>query len=1252
MEINTAESYVVGDDLPEPLPHLWTCLTEHAQARGDHPAIRSFHQHKVVLRFTETGGPCTHEVVPYRGDPLIQQRVAVKDGDIVEQEIVWTYAALVAKVEAFAAELYALGVWRGNMIAAFLDNRIEWALLFWVCVRLDAVFVPLNPRMTQSAVEVDHALRVTKPKVVVTLHGEDARELDLEHAIYATLAQDGSGSLAIWPNTLHRRSGSKMKAVPPPANDLDQDLCVVFTSGTTSLPKASVSSYRNFLAPASAYKTYRYLDSGSISLQHIPVFHSWNVCNSIAFWLAGGTVVSPSRSFDARATISIIERAGCTHMLAVPSMIQAMTTHPALHRESLRSIEMIDLAGTIILPNIVKLCMDELGVARVAATYGMTEGNSITAVDAHAMPYERHNIPSVIPCGRVTPGARIRVCEPRSQRVVRRGDLGELHIGGHQVSRGYLDRTTPDFYREDGINWLMTGDQARVDEDGQVYILGRYKDLIIRGGENLSPAAIERCLDSIEGVQDSQVVGMADEIAGEVPVAVIRKTVDLTLSNLDIQQKVAQELGMIFVPQSIIDLHEDLKLDEYPKTLSGKIKKRELPALIAARFQAEKGGPSGHPNTCSVETLIRFWAQITGRKTENISPDENAETFADSITMMRFCNVVSKNLHKTVAVEDLIGEVDIRKQAQIINARPSTRNDVYQQPKRDTPARSGDLEYLYDHKLQASTALHNIFMLAARHKLGSQDIEDVFPSNDTVALMTRSFHLRSWNRRHAYHIPDIKPETVRWALELCLEVHPMFRSLIYIPLYDHGNEQPLYITLRPNPSVLAALISEGHTVEKPSDLSTYRIDDDSIDYARLPGLLFKFLIVQVRSTSSAGLIYFGHHSVFDALSMSMFNSDLDSILRTREPPEPRAAFKPFAEKKFLCRNNPNVTAALAFHASRLRGWSSHRSSLWPPQHAPQFFRGRTAQWTHINGTPGLPHERPILTQPPQGVTGIGHTIPIPNLAALKTIHNISAPTVFLAALALLNVHRTGSSQAFFGQPFAARVWPTETGAPDPTLPNTMDIAGPTWEIAINRIHVDPEQPLLAFLRGIESEQKLLAQHAPHTPFKRLEALLREAGDHPTDNEHELFDSVFRRQCFNWLPSLRGAGYTCLEEVQSLSRADVGLQWNFSQRDDDEGVQLNVLWDDCQMYVEEVQEAMEELAEGVGWVFAGLEGRMEEGGKGEKRGEVVVKTEEDEEEKEVLVGHCPLFRKDRACIHVRGDEMGWAVERGGGGDYAT
>lgn len=314
-------------------------------------------------------------------------------------------------------------------------------------------------------------------------------------------------------------------------------------------------------------------------------------------------------------------------------------------------------------------------------------------------------------------------------------------------------------------------------------------------------------------------------------------------------------------------------------------------------------------------------------------------------------------------------------------------------------------------------------MTVGRHELRREDVEDVFPTNDTVALMIRQFHLRSWIRRHAYHIPDTKAETLRWALELCLEAHPMFLSMIYVRpslysvKYDPVKEQPLYVTLRPNAHVFAAVISEGHTVDKPSDLSTLHLENDSIDHAFRFGPPIRFLIVHIRSTSSVGLIYFGHHSAFDALSMSLFLSDLDTTLRTREPP--RAAFKPFA-KKFLCRSSPNVAAALAYHVSRLKGWSNHRSALWPLQRAPQLFCGCASQWTHTDGTLGLPHERPILTRLAQGVTGVHRVISVPNLPAIKITHSISAPTIFLAALALLNVRRTGSSQAFIGQPFDGR----------------------------------------------------------------------------------------------------------------------------------------------------------------------------------------------------------------------------------------
>ncbi|KAI4128769.1 MAG: hypothetical protein LQ338_002564 [Usnochroma carphineum] len=1203
MERNAATAYLVGDEPLQPLPHLWTCLTKHAQDNGDYPAVESFDQQASTA--------------------------------IAEQDILWTYADLVSKVDDCAARLYHLGVRRGHAIASFLDNRAEWALLFWVSVRLDAVFVPLNPRMIQSTAEVNHAMRVTKPGVVVTLSKQDAEHLEgtaadtvAKVAIWITLPQGGTGTLEIWKHTIISPPDPDAEqqlvsfdqinttTVPPPSNQLDEDVCVIFTSGTSSLPKASVSCYRNLISSAIAFNTFRHLDPKGVFVQHIPVFHAWSVCCSLAFWLSGGLVVYPSRAFDARATLSAIESARCTHMLAVPSMIQSMAAHPALRKSRLDSLKMVDLAGTMILPGIVQLCMDSLRVPNAAATYGMTEGSCIVAFDDYAVPYKRHSIPIIMPCGTPMPGARVRVCEPGSRKVVKRDEIGELHIGGLQVTSRYRERESIEFYKEDGINWLVTGDQAKIDEGGLVYILGRYKDLIIRGGENISPAAIERCLDSIAGIEDSQVVGIPDEIAGEVPVAVLRKTAELALSNFDMQQKIAEERGKMYSPQSILDLHDDLNLKDYPRTLSGKVMKRELQHLVEVHLCRKEKETNGQSNASTVDNLICFWAQVTGRKAKDISPDECANTFADSITMMQFCNLVSRSLRKTIAVEDLAGDVNISRQAEVIDARPM-KEEAPEQSERRGPPRTRDMIHVHGDDIAAESTQSRVEAMLSPFDLDWDDVEDIFPTNDNEALMTRRFHLRSSDRRHAYHAPNTSVKILRWAIGECLEVHSILRAMIV----DYGEELPLYVVFRPNERWVNLAVLEGFEVDNPEDLSTLHLDDDEVDYAICPGPLFKVLVVHIRNTNSSGFVYVGHHSAFDAVSLSLFHEDLSTALRIRQTPKPRAAFETFGRMKYLCHDSPNASAALAYHISRLKGWTKRRSALWPPQRASQFFRGRTSQWTHIDGTPGQPHERRTLDAHPCGLSGINRSIILSGLPVLRSAHNITAPTIFLAALALLNVHRTSSSQAFFGQPLASRVWPAKNGDPDPSLPNPMDIAGPTWEVVINRIHVCPSQPLLSFLQDLDAEQKLLAHHAPVTPFKKLEGLLREGGDNPTENEHELYDSVLRRQWFNWLPSVRVTD-SRIEEVQSMSRTDVGLQWIFEHVADQE-VKLIVRWDDCQMFTQEVQEAVEELMEVAEWIVEAISTKGKEG--------------------QVPLGSCPLFREERGCEHVETDESGWAVQ---------
>ncbi|KAI4249806.1 MAG: hypothetical protein L6R40_000595 [Gallowayella cf. fulva] len=1181
---------IIGDQPSEPFPHLWTRLSEYAVNYGGRPALWTFHQ------------------------PV---NASMEDKRTTEKEV-WTYSQLHANVERFATRLYGLGVRKGDAIAAFLDNRVEWALLFWVSIRLDAVFVPLNPRFIQSKEEIHHVLQVTRPKVLAVLGERDAKDLERIAAeqtapipTLITVSPAGNDRANAWTvmsdllfPPIHQdptgNGSDENLCLPSALNDMDQTMVVVFTSGTTSLPKASFSTYQNLIAAALACKSLRHLDSSCTLLQHLPVFHSWSIGLTMAFWLTGATVVYPSRSFDARASLAAIESACCTHMPAVPSMIQALVSHPALSDTNLQSLQSIDLAGTMVLPEILAACMDYLKVPDATVIYGMTEGNFICGSDMYDVLYTRHSIPTVLSCGTATPGGRLRVCKPSSREVLKRGEIGELHIGGLQVTKGYLDRKSEDFYQEDGINWLVTGDQARIDDRSLVYILGRYKDLIIRGGENLSPASIERCLDSIVGIIDSQVIGIPDEVAGEVPAAIVRKSPELELSNHQIQQKLSLELGKICSPQYIFELHQDLGLADYPRTLSGKIKKRDLKDTVSEQMaRASNGHQSNDQNTSTIDTLIGFWARVSGRTADSIAPNERADTFADSIMMMQFCNLVGKELSKIVAVEDLVGDVSIEKQAQIVDDRP-VKEKSSPRKARNGPPTAADMVHVLGDNDAARRCQQKVESMLQPHGLSWDDVEDVVPTAQTVALMTRRTRLRNWNRRHAYHVPGASVEELQRVVTTCLEYHPTFRSMIL----DHGKEQPLYIILRPNHRWQQLVISRGYQVENPEDLKTLHFEDDSIDYAAPPGPLFKIMIVAVRSTNAAGLIFPCHHTSFDALSMAIWFEDLDMALRTRKPPRAHADFKHFAEMKYRYRDSPNADKAVAFHVDRLKGYTNHRAAIFPSQRAPQTFRGSDSGWTHVDGTPGQPHERRILDRDPQGVAGINGTITLPRLSRLKSEHGITSNIVFKAALALQNVHHTNATQAFFGQGEASRVWPTPTGSPDPDLPNTMDIPGPTWEVVINRVHVKREQTVLSFLWGLQEEQALLTEYA-QAPFQRIETALIACGDRP-ETKHELHDSFFQRQCFNWLPPLH-KHYTHLEEMQSLSRADIGLQWNFCHADAEKGiVRVNAAYDDCQMRAAEVEGCVAEVLGVAEWICM-----ME--GEGAGRGLEATK-----------VGECPLL----------------------------
>jgi len=233
-------------------------------------------------------------------------------------------------------------------------------------------------------------------------------------------------------------------------------------------------------------------------LIHTPVWHSFAINQALRGWRYGHSVVFPSKQFNVEATLRALQNEKCTYMAAVPPLVRALVANPAFSQNDPLSLLYVSMGGTLITYEDVQFCKEKLGSESVIQAFGMTEGIPIASW-LRDDPLLKDGYHSGI--GKSLPGAAMRICSPGSRQPLRRNESGELHISGTSVIAGYLGGIEAGaFYEDNNETWFITGDQARIDPDGVLYIIGRYKDIIIRGGENLVPAKIEQCLAQFCGV--------------------------------------------------------------------------------------------------------------------------------------------------------------------------------------------------------------------------------------------------------------------------------------------------------------------------------------------------------------------------------------------------------------------------------------------------------------------------------------------------------------------------------------------------------------------------------------------------------------------------------------------------------------------------------------------------------------------------------------------------------------------------------
>lgn len=468
-----AEAY--GPEIDD-ISSLWRLLSKSAEQNPHSTALISLYQAR---------------------DHFSELVVQSKDVD----HVAWTYSELQQASTRLAVVLHGHGIRKGSIIACFLWNSVEWVLFCWAAAALNASFAPQDPRSLKHPTELRHRLNNLGADVIVVEDRDAASSLD-ESSVCTKLKIicQASTELDEWHSLCKMQDTTPFVMDCKANSDYDDVALILQTSGTTSLPKACAYTAKNLNSQSASYQKVKRMDETSKMITHSPFFHIGGFWNSLCAWRAGATLVIPSPRFDADATWRAVVSERCTHLGCTPTIISALLNHPSFEVHRPTTIRFISIGADIVTSDLVERVKNELGSEIVVwSTWGMTEGVSMIAWEKNEDIPSRNGILSI---GRVMPGAKIRICGEGTRRPLERCNQGELHCSGTSLIRGYQNQSLGGgFYMEDQTVWFATGDRALMDDDGRIFVIGRYNDHIVRGGVNMSPAGFESCLDHYPGVK-------------------------------------------------------------------------------------------------------------------------------------------------------------------------------------------------------------------------------------------------------------------------------------------------------------------------------------------------------------------------------------------------------------------------------------------------------------------------------------------------------------------------------------------------------------------------------------------------------------------------------------------------------------------------------------------------------------------------------------------------------------------------------
>jgi fatty-acyl-CoA synthase len=482
----------------------------------------------------------------------------------------WTYAELHRDVLALAHGLLRLGIAKGDRVGIWAPNCPEWTVLQYATAEIGAILVPINPayRTDELAYVINQAgirLLVAAPVFKTSDYAamiEDARPgcPDLHNVILLGSADwlalpDRAGD----PNALAGR-----QALLSP----DDPINIQYTSGTTGRPKGATLSHHNILNNAHLIgEIIGYSEHDRICVP-VALYHTFGmVIGNLGATTHGACLVYPAPVFDAAATLAAVAEERCTALYGVPAMFIAELAEPDFDAYDLSSLRTGAMGGAPCPVEVMKQVVDRMGMTDVTVVYGMTETSPVSTQTRAGDSLERR----VSTVGRVHPHVEIKIIDPETGVTVPRGVAGELCTRGYSVMLGYWQQPDKTAEAIDGARWMHTGDLATMDADGYVNITGRLKDMVIRGGENVSPREIEEYLHTHPDVRDVQIIGVPDARLGEEIMAWIRlRPGARPMTAADIRAYADGKLARYKIPRYV------RIVDDFPMTASGKVRKVDM----------------------------------------------------------------------------------------------------------------------------------------------------------------------------------------------------------------------------------------------------------------------------------------------------------------------------------------------------------------------------------------------------------------------------------------------------------------------------------------------------------------------------------------------------------------------------------------------------------------------------------------------------------------------------------------------------